>query len=245
MMAMVEATAIGAVQRQARERRIFTGMAMLIAMTVIGGFGSFALRGMVDVARVPWWVHVHALSLIAWTLMFLAQTLLILRGRADVHRQLGWVAAGLACFLVPWGIVTSILAVQMGRIPPFFTPGVFLLLGPLDMLAFAGLTMAAVLLRNRSDWHKRLMLCGTIAMLEPAFGRILPMPLLGPWAGASATLMQLVYVGLAMHGDVRMWKAVHPAYVWGVAVIVARCVLVEVLGHMPVAASIAATLMAG
>lgn len=176
------ATAIGAVERQARERRIFTGMAALVAVTVVGGFGSFALRGYVDVASVPWWVHVHALSLLAWTLLFLAQALLVAQRRTDLHRQLGWVAAGLACFLIPWGIATSILAVQMGRVPPFFPPGIFLVLGPLDMLAFGALTLAAILLRQRSDWHKRLILCGTIAMMEPAFGRILPMPLLGPWA---------------------------------------------------------------
>ena len=130
------ATAIGAVERQARERRIFTGMAALVAVTVVGGFGSFALRGYVDVATVPWWVHVHALSLLAWTLLFLAQALLVAQRRTDLHRQLGWVAAGLACFLIPWGIATSILAVQMGRVPPFFPPGIFLVLGPLDMLAF-------------------------------------------------------------------------------------------------------------
>ena len=85
---------------------------------------------------------------------------------------------------------------------------------PPDMLAFGALPLAAILLRQRSDWHKRLVLCGTIAMMEPAFGRILPMPLLGPWAGACATLMQLLYVGIAMRADAGLRGAVHPAYRW-------------------------------
>ncbi|QHD68159.1 hypothetical protein GS397_14630 [Sphingobium yanoikuyae] len=239
------ATAIGAVERQARERRIFTGMAALVAVTVVGGFGSFALRGYVDVASVPWWVHVHALSLLAWTLLFLAQALLVAQRRTDLHRQLGWVAAGLACFLIPWGIATSILAVQMGRVPPFFPPGIFLVLGPLDMLAFGSLTLAAILLRQRSDWHKRLILCGTIAMMEPAFGRILPMPLLGPWAGTCATLMQLLYVGIAMRADAGLRGAVHPAYRWGLAVIAGRLLLVELLGRTAIMSGAAAALAAG
>ena len=227
-----------------REHRVFTGMAILIAVTVIGGFGSFALRGFVNIGQVPWWVHVHGASLMGWTLLFLAQTVLVAQGRTPVHRQLGWAAAGLACFMVPWGVATSLLAVEMGRVPPFFSPGVFLVLGPLDMLAFALLTGAGIALRQRSGWHKRLMLCGTVAMLEPAFGRLLPMPLLGAWAGACAAAMQLFYLGIALYGDRRATGGVHPAYAWGAAVIVGRVVLVELIGSSAWAAATAAAMMA-
>ncbi|MDO7836060.1 hypothetical protein Q4610_13490 [Sphingobium sp. HBC34] len=240
MATRIEGMAVGV-----REHRLFTGMALLIAMTVIGGFGSFALRGMVDVAAVPWWVHVHGVTLIGWTLLFLAQTLLVAGGRVHGHRQLGWAAVGLACFMVPWGVATSILAVEMGRVPPFFTPGIFLLLGPLDMLTFALLAGAGVALRRRGDWHKRLMLCGTIALIEPAFGRLLPMPLLGAWAGACATLMQLFYIGIAACADRRANGVMHGAYGWAAAAMVVRLALVELLGRSAWAMGTAAALMAG
>ncbi|MDI1296532.1 MAG: hypothetical protein PSY12_11725, partial [bacterium] len=99
------------VRATTRDDGFFLAMAVAIATVVIGGFGSFALRGMVDVGRVPFWVHMHAAVFLTWTLFYVAQNALVRRGSLALHRRLGWTAVGLAVVMVPLGLVTAVMAV--------------------------------------------------------------------------------------------------------------------------------------
>src|SRR3546814_19150614 len=45
-------------------------------------------------------------------------------------------------------------------------------------------------------WHRRLMIGATIVVLEPALGRLLPIPLMGVWAEPAVTLCQLAAVAI-------------------------------------------------
>lgn len=123
----------------ARDHDFHVGMAVAIAVTVIGGFGSFALRGQVDIARVPYWVHVHGAVFMAWTLIFVAQAVLAQRGSRALNRRLGWIAAGLAVVMVPLALGTAAMSVRMGRVPPFFPDTIFVALNLLEVSAFGGL----------------------------------------------------------------------------------------------------------
>lgn len=224
------------------EQGFFVVMAIAIAATVIGGFGSWALRGQVDVARVPYWVHVHAAIFMAWTLTFVAQALLAHRGTIGVHRRLGWTAVGLAVAMVPLGAVTAVMAVRLGRVPPFFTPEIFLSLSALELIAFVALLIMALRLRRVADWHKRLMLCAMIALIGPAFGRILPMDALGPMGGLAVLGSQCLYLGVAVAHDLATRRRVHPAYGVGMLVILAEGVGVPLLAATPPFVALAAAL---
>ncbi|KEQ51551.1 hypothetical protein BV95_04184 [Sphingobium chlorophenolicum] len=219
--------------RKGRNNGFYLGMSVAIAATVIGGFGSFALRGMVDVSRVPYWVHVHAVVFMGWTLLFVMQNALAHRGSMALHRRMGWVAVGLATAMVPLGVLAAVMAVVLDRVPPFFTPPIFLALSALELIAFAVLLTGAILLRRRIEWHRRLMLCTMVAIIGPAFGRLLPMPLLGQWGGLAVMGAQMLFVAVGAAHDLASRGRVHPAYGVGAAVILAEGLAVPMLAATP------------
>lgn len=45
----------------------------------------------------------------------------------------------------------------------------------LGILVFASLVAGDIILRKRTEWHKRLMRCATISILGPGLSRLLPM----------------------------------------------------------------------
>ncbi|WP_298398550.1 hypothetical protein [Sphingobium sp.] len=217
----------------ARENGFFLAMAVFIAVTVIGGFGSFALRGLVDAGRAPYWVHVHGAVFMAWTLLFVVQAALVRRGTMGLHRRLGWTAVGLAVAMVPLGLLTACMAVRLDRVPPFFTPRIFMALSLLELTAFVLLLTLAIQARRRTDWHRRLMICTMIAIIGPAFGRILPMPLLGPLSGLAVLGMQLLYLSIAVVYDLISRRRVHPAYGVGAIVITVEGMAIPSLAASP------------
>jgi hypothetical protein len=220
----------------------FTVMAVVIAATVIGGFGSFAMRGMIDAGRAPIWVHLHGAVFMAWTLLFVAQNALIARGSLALHRRMGWVAVGLACAMVPLGLLTAVMAVRLGRVPSFFTGPIFLSLSALELLAFTALLVAAIRLRRQTEWHRRLMLFAMIAIIGPAFGRLLPMPLLGDKGGLAVLGSQLLFVAAIIIHDMATQRRVHPAALWGTGVIIVEGMAVPVLAATPPFIALAAAL---
>jgi hypothetical protein len=101
------------------------------------------------------------------------------------------------------------------------------------VLAFAALTVAAVRLRRRTDWHRRLHFCAMSMLLTPAFGRLLPLPLLQPWAWEAAFAVSVLFPLAGVWADVRRSGHVHPAWLWGLATIAASFVLIEAITYSP------------
>jgi hypothetical protein len=217
----------------ASERRFFLAMAIAIAATVIFGFTLNAARMHWKFLELPPQVHLHAAAFLAWIILYVVQNWLIVRGSITRHRQLGVLGGVIAVSMVELGIFTTVAAVQQHRVPPFFPPGVFLVLDVLGVIGFGILTAWAIALRKQAAWHKRLMLCGTILVMSPALGRILPMPLLGKFAPLAVFASMAVYVIAGMIFDLRLRGRIHPAYYWGGGVLVVTNVLVGPLGFSP------------
>ncbi len=161
---------------------------------------------------VPLMLHLHALVFFGWTLLFVLQTALVGRSSARLHKRLGWIGAVWAATVVTLGLYTTIMMVSRGAAPFFFTPSYFLSMNSLTVIGFGGLTAAAIIMRRRTAWHRRLMICGMAILTGPAFGRLLPLPLLIPWASWAvfAAVMILPVVGMAV--DRRGNGHVHPAW---------------------------------
>ena len=215
------------------ERRFFLIMAIMIALTVILGFTVNAARMHWTVFALPWQVHLHAAVFLSWIILYIVQNWLIVRGSVLLHRQLGMLGAGIAAVMVVLGIATTFMAIEQQRVPPFFPPGIFLVLDVLGVIGFGALTAWAIVLRRQAAWHKRLMLCGTILVMSPALGRILPMPLLGAFAPLAVFTSMAVYVVAGMIFDLRLRGRIHPAYYWGGGVLVVVNGLVGPLGFSP------------
>lgn len=217
----------------AGERRFFLVMALAIAGTVVLGFGSDFWRAHDLFFSLPLHVHLHGAVFSGWILLYVLQNWLVASGSVDLHRRLGVLAAFVAAAMVVIGITTTVLAIELHRVPSFFPPGIFLALDVLGVLGFGVLTAWAIVLRRHADWHKRLMLCGTVLVMSPALGRILPMPLLGSFGPLAVFVAMSVYVLAGIAYDLKSRGRVHPAYWWGAGVLVVTQVLVGPVGFSP------------
>lgn len=215
------------------DQPFFVRMAIGISVLIVIGFAQFSLRGMVDFGRVQPWVHLHGLAMLAWLALNVQQARLAGQGSIEQHRRLGRIGVLLALTIALLGAFTGTMAVRMGTMPPFFEPGYFLALTNVGMAIFLAVILLAVRLRRDTDWHRRIMLVALILIMEPALGRILPMPLLQPHAQWWELAVQLGALALALRHDMKQRGAVHPALLWGAAILVGTHLVFFALAHFP------------
>ena len=130
------------------------------------------------------------------------------------------------------GCAVTLAMVRGGRTPFFFTPLQFLILDPVSIFSFAGLSVAAIVLRRQTDWHRRLHFCGMAILMGPAYGRLLPLPLLIPWAYEATFAAVMIFPVIGVIADLRRTGRVHPAWGWGIGTIVlVTLLLVEFLSQ--------------
>jgi hypothetical protein len=82
-------------------------------------------------------------------------------------------------------------------------------------------------------------------LLGPAFGRLLPLPVLIPYAYEVDFLAVLIFPLIGIAADIRRSGSVHPAWWWGLGAIVGSTVLVELITFSPLGAAFYAAVVAG
>lgn len=221
----------------AGDERFFLRAAILMAITIVSGFSFQYMMGR-STFGAPIRVHIHAFFFMGWVAIYLLQNIFVATGRMKLHRRLGWIAAFWIIPMVFMGCFVTAVMVRNGTVPFFFRPLQFLIFDPVTVLAFAGLTVAAVRLRRRTEWHRRLHFCGMSLLLGPAFGRLLPMPLMQPWAWEAAFAVCLLFPIAGMIADIRRSGHIHPAWHWGVGTMVAALFVTEAITYSPLGTSI-------
>ncbi|CAN5250979.1 hypothetical protein BH24PSE1_BH24PSE1_08620 [soil metagenome] len=219
------------------DERFFLKSAIIMAAIIVAGF-SFQLAMGRSTFGSPVRVHVHAVLFMGWVAIYLIQNVLVATHRIGLHRRLGWVAAVWMVAMTVSGIVVPIIMVRNGTTPFFFQPLQFLVFDPVAVLTFAGLTTAAILLRRRTEWHRRLHFCGMTMLLAPAFGRLLPLPLTQPWSWEATFVVTLLFPLFGMWSDLRRSGRVHPAWLWGMAAILGSFILVQAITYGPAGTAI-------
>lgn len=199
-----------------RDDQFFMKTAIAMALVVVLGFSTQLVMGRSSFVA-PLHVHLHAVVFMGWVAIYVAQNVLVATGLMALYRRLGWIATGWMIMMIVLGFVVTLSLVRRGMVPFFFTPLQFLVFDPLSLLTFAGLTTAAVVNRHRTDWHRRLHYCGMALLLGPAFGRLLPMPLLAPWAFEATLPAVLIFPVIGVIADLRRTGTVHRAWVWGIS----------------------------
>jgi hypothetical protein len=117
---------------------------------------------------------------------------------------------------------------------PFFDQNQFLFSNPLHLLGFAGLTAWAIRIRRDTSWHRRLMFCAFAMLTGPGFGRLAPIALFIPYAWyVSAMLPVFLFLGIGMLADKRRYGRVHPAWLWGLGIIVGLQFLADLMAYSP------------
>jgi hypothetical protein len=180
-----------------------------------------------------------------WVAIYLTQNLLIGSSRVDLHRKLGWIAVGWIFPMVLLGCLVTLAVLRRGDVLFFFRPLQFLVFDPMTLFFFAGLTLAAVAMRRKTDWHRRLHFCGMSLLTMPAFGRLLPLPFLVPWAWEAAFAASMLFPIAGVIADLRRSGRVHPAWRVGVGAMLGCFILTEAITYSPVGTALYRVVTAG
>ncbi|MFN3370211.1 MAG: hypothetical protein ACK4Z0_01630 [Sphingomonadaceae bacterium] len=236
------ATAAIDIERRAWRRQAWVTTVM--ALTLALGFTVQLAAGRSSFAAPPV-VHVHAIIFFGWAVIATAQAWFAATGRMEMHRPLGWLGAAWALMMVAAGVAVMLNAVGEVRSPFFFMPQVFLIENLAGLLCFAAMTAAAIVLRRDGGWHRRLHLGALACLMGPGFGRLLPMPLLTPFAMEIAMLPGLAFPAWLAWREWREDGRLHPAWVPGIALLPAVTLLAWSLAHSPAGDAIYAAAVAG
>ena len=208
------------------ERRFFTTMVIAMALFVVGGFmPSYFLRPVVTTPislRVPLTplVHLHAVVGFAWMAFLIWQAQLIRGKQHQRHMRNGLIGAGIALAIVAVGVAVAIDSARGDRQPPGWTPTSFIAIPLTTVVMFGGFIAAALWWRRRPDYHKRLMLIGTTAVLVPAGARMSTFWLQGilPPGPAGGMMLTNIFILALVIYDIKKQGQPHPVTLWGGAV---------------------------
>lgn len=187
------------VQPGAYDRVFYTGLAIVMALTVVAGFGgtyySRLLSGTpatLSGGSITPNIHLHALAFTSWVLLFLVQTGLVAAKRVKVHRRLGYASIALAATMIVVGVRTAIESAARGAAPPGVDALTFMAVPIFDIILFTGFVSAALLKRRDKESHKRLMLLAYVSIITAAIARLPGMLPLGPPAFFGASFLFVV-----------------------------------------------------
>jgi hypothetical protein len=224
-MATAAASRAVALPRTAYDRAFYSGTAIAMALAVFIGFARtyylsayFGTHATISGRPFSNLIRLHAALFTAWVLLFLTQTSLVATRRVAIHRQLGVAVAVLAAVMVVVGTATALDGARHGGAPPGIDPRAFLAIPLGDMVVFALLVTTALALRRNKEAHKRLMLLAFLAILAAAVARfpgVLPLGLL--WF-FGLTFLPVLALGVTY--DLVTRHRVHPAYLWGGALLI-------------------------
>lgn len=209
------------------ENKFSRRAALALGLLFVVGFGLFNLLGITDIRAMPSSSHLHAVVMASWILLFVVQSYLGSGANLALHRKLGWVGAALALLGIFTAFQTGIVTTTLDRAPPVFYPPYFLALNFVQALFFGGFVLAAILMRKRTDWHRRLMLGAVVIVSEVAIGRLTIIAMVGILGGPESAIpflagkpwlvpliemsVQLLIVGTLMLRDRSIRGSVHPA----------------------------------
>jgi hypothetical protein len=218
-------------QRLATRSPFYVGITLLVtALAFIGFWPTYfgpLFAGTADKLPV---IHVHAAVYVGWLAIFIAQAWFAATRRLDLHIKLGNFGIGYGVLVIVMGVTAAIWMFAVRLHTGTFDDAAGRLVAPLtDMVFFAPLFAAAVLLRRKPELHKRLMIVATTVLLIAAVGRMTflgrPWPVLLVWS--SPLLLCAAY-------DIVRRRSVPWIHLLGLAVIAAR-----LFGTAPVRSSAA------
>jgi hypothetical protein len=199
-------------------------MSIVMLAIVFVGFGpTLFLRAFVNVPELPPYLFVHGAVLTSWYAWSVVQTSCIAAKRQNLHRRLGLVGAALGAVAV---VVSAMTTLRFG--PRLVARGVdvearlhflseIVWLNINSLICFSMFLSAAIVLRHRSQIHKRLMLLASIGFISAAITRIIDWPIWGMGNNAYFSLFCFVVVLLVAMGlhDFASQRSVHPVTLAG------------------------------
>lgn len=186
-------------------------MAIIMALVIVAGFTFNLAMGRSRFAA-PWPFHVHGVIFMGWLGVSLAQAVKIASGNIALHRQLGRLADVCIPAMVAAGTMIITVSARTTGGPFFFAQNEFFISNIGGLLTFGGLALWSLRMRRHSGWHRQLMLVAISILTGPGLGRLLPMPLMIPYAWPLGNLFTLAFPVIGMIADWRHGGRVHPAW---------------------------------
>lgn len=173
------------------DRTFYTSAAVLNLVIMLVGFSAFYTSGRGENGRIiaPGLmavVIVHGMSVTAWYVLSLVQTLLIAGKNRKFHMTLGWSAVVLMPVIAVSGVLVAVRSAQGAPNFNFFGMRYhdFLLVMLVEVTVFTALVTAGILTRKRPEVHRAMMLSASLGLLIGATTRI-PW-LIAPFGGDSS-----------------------------------------------------------
>jgi len=211
--------AIGRPVARNADRIFFTGMALASALTLFLGFLPSYFHRSAALPSLTLLYQLHGALFSAWVALLVAQTALVAGRRTDIHRTLGVAGVVLAAVVFIVGVAVSVETLRRNGGPPGGDPRKFFAIPLGDIIVFGALVSAAVMFRWRSEAHKRLMLLATISLLTAAIARFLGQ--VGIVGAPNLFFGTDVFVLVLVLYDLAVRSRIHPATLWGGALVVA------------------------
>ncbi|MFZ0007975.1 MAG: hypothetical protein WAK94_07040 [Steroidobacteraceae bacterium] len=203
-----------------QDRGPYRWLALAAAAVALVGFArTYYLRPLFGARALPLALQVHALVMSAWLIVFIAQTWLIALRRIAWHRRLGMAAAVLAVLVILTGATLTVLAVE--REAHAHVVGKFhylLLINSVNLVLFGAFVGGGLMLRARTDIHKRLMLLAAAVLLAPAAARI---ALLFTHAPLAQLVAFYACIAACVLVDSLRNRRLHPVLGWGALAVIA------------------------
>ena len=213
----------------ASEHRFYTITAWLIAVLVTAGF-SLNLAAGRSSFDVPFLYHLHAVVFFGYVALYVSQATLAGRGSLALHMRLGQIAVVWIPLMLVLGVLLTFETLRVLGGPGVFGQSEFLAVNLTHLAAFGGLAFVALRLRKRPDWHKRLMFGAFVTVSIPGIARLLPLPLLVPYAFPAIFLFVSIFPLWGMWRDKRQSGMIHPAWWWVLLVPLVALALGEIIG---------------
>jgi hypothetical protein len=163
-----------------RARFFYFGAAVLLLILMLIGFQQFFMYGKAYPSRqiaspIRTLVILHGISMSAWVLLFLTQSILIVRGSHHLHMLLGKIGAVIAVCIFVLGMQVTVAAIKISPAESMIwslTPKQFMAVPFFNMLIFAGFVITGILNRRRSEVHRPMMLLAMLSVYSAAISRI-------------------------------------------------------------------------
>jgi hypothetical protein len=204
----------------------FILFSLTFAAIVLAGFSrTFFIPVIRGTFSKPPVVHIHGALFFAWTALLVSQSVLAATKRLRAHRKVGLIAGWL---VLPMLALGSIVAVR-DTIHDFRAgegdAAVSFFYGELADLAMFGLLAgAAMLLRNKPDFHKRWVLLGSLGLIGAAVGRV-------PELSGSFLYIFLGFIASMAVYDLFSRRSIHAATAIGAAVLLTLGLSEEFIGN--------------
>lgn len=237
-------SAIETGDRKRTDARFFTTMAFVMSFVIVAGFSLNLAMGRSSFA-VPAAYHIHAVVFMAWIGIYLAQHVTASAGNWTLHAKFGKIAYIWVPLMVAFGTAVMIVVARRTGGPFFFHVSEFLWSNIMTLWCFGGLAWWALRRRRYTGWHRRLMLCSMAILTGPGLGRLLPLPLMIPFAWVITVAITMIFPLVGMIADQRKTGKVHPAYWWGLGIYAAVFLISIAIAYSPFGIGVTESLITG